>query len=311
MSTAAYRILPSVVDRPHSVEYQIRSVVGNLSQIEIDFESEASTLWITLRPEPKPVFTLPLIESVAKVQDAIMRLWGADPDRPILYLAYRGSGQIFSLGGDLDHYLDCLRSNDRAGLGRYADYATQVIRLNRTGLDGSVITLSVVRGKAIGGGIDPARSCNVMIAEEDASFSYPEVNFNHFPIAAVPVLSRHTGPIEAERILMSGAEYSAREFLAKGALDDVVPCGTGEGWVRAYATRTLNSHRARVALFAAFDRAGGLDETLNDCARKWADHIITLRPLEISKLQRIAAAQERLLGRMLREAVASAVPLRN
>ena len=251
------------------------------------------------------MFTLPVIESVAKVQDAIMRRWSRAPDRPILYLAYRGTGQIFSLGGDLDFYLDCLRANDREGLRTYADYATRVIRLNRTGLDGAVITLSNVRGKAIGGGIDPARACNVMVAEEDATFSYPEVNFNHYPIAAVPVLSRHVGFIEAERILMSGEEYSAREFLAKGALDDVVPCGAGDDWIRRYAARTMNSHRARVALFAAFDRmAGFLDGTLGDCAERWADHIMTLRPVEIAKLQRIAAAQERLLGRMLRAAVA-------
>lgn len=305
MSAAAISSIVSDANLSRHVVAQIKSLAGPLPQIEIHFEPEIATLWITLKPEPKPVFTLPSIESVAKVQNAIMRIWGRGQDRPILYLAYRGGGQIFSLGGDLDFYLDCLRANDRNGLLEYAQYATQVIRLNRTGLDGSVITLSNVQGKAIGGGIDPARACNVMVAEEDATFSYPEVNFNHYPIAAVPVLARHMGPIEAEKVLMSGEEYSAREFLAKGALDDVVPCGSGDDWIRRYAARTMNSHRARVALFASFDRmAGSLGDALDDCAAAWADHIMTLRPVEIAKLQRIAAAQERLLGRMLRDAVA-------
>jgi len=62
------------------------------------------------------------------------------------------------------------------------------------------VTLATVHAKALGGGIDPARACNVMIGEERASFSYPEINYNHFPISAVPILSRHTGSIEAERI---------------------------------------------------------------------------------------------------------------
>lgn len=310
MSVAAFQFSSSVdVVFPTVVE-SINQLTGPLPQIKIDYEREISTLWITLKPEPKPVFTLQVIESVAKVQDAVMSLWARSSDRPVLFLAYRGMGEIFSLGGDLDFYLDCLRGNDRDGLKRYAELATRVIRLNRTGLDGRVITLANVRGKAIGGGIDPARACNVMVAEEDATFSYPEVNFNHYPIAAVPVLARHMGVVEAEKVLMSGEEFSAREFLKRGALDEVVPCGAGDDWIRKYAARTMASHRARVALFAAFDRMSGLLEgVLDDCAEAWADHIMTLRPVEIAKLQRIAAAQERLLGRMLRDAVARAAAL--
>jgi DSF synthase len=306
MSAAAYRV-PSVgggsLSRAVVLE-EIRRRAGHLPQISLEYEPEFLTLWITLRPEPKPVFTLPLIESVGRVQDAVMDLWDRSDERPIRYLAYRSAGRIFSLGGDLDYYLDCLRTNDRAGLRRYADQATRVIRLNRSGLDGAVITLTNVRGKAIGGGIDPARACNVMIAEEDATFCYPEINFNHFPISAVPVLSRHTGPVEAERILMSGAEFTAHEFKAKGAVEEVVACGTGDDWIRGYASRTLSSHSARVSLIAAFNQqAGDLYGPLTACAHSWTNHILSLKPIEIAKLQRIAAAQERMLSRFLRHDV--------
>ncbi len=281
----------------------IASRAGTLPQIALDFEPEIATLWITLRPEPKPVFTLPLIESVGKVQDAIGAIWGTRPDRPILYVAYRAAGAIFSLGGDLDYYLDCLRSGDRAALRDYAERATRVIRSNRSGLDGAVITLTNVGGKAIGGGIDPARACNVMIAEEHATFCYPEINYNHFPISAVPVLSRHTGPIEAEKILLSGDEYSAHEFHRKGAVDAVVPSGAGDDWIRRYASETRSSHGARIALMSAFNRqAGDQYGPLTACAQSWADHIMSLTPGEVSKLQRITVAQERVLGRLLRKA---------
>lgn len=275
---------------------------GSLPQISLSFEPEIATLWITLKPEPKPVFTLPLIESVGKVQDALTTLWGDHPSRPVLYVAYRAQGTIFSLGGDLDYYLDCLRGNDREALRDYADKATQVIRLNRNGINGSVITLANVQGKAIGGGIDPARACNVMIAEEHATFTYPEINYNHFPISAVPVLSRHTGPIEAERILLSGEEYSAREFMRRGAVDAVVPSGEGDDWIRRYAADARPSHSSRIALMSAFNRqAGDMYGPLTACAQSWADHIMSLTPGEVSKLQRITVAQERVLGRLLRK----------
>lgn len=283
------------------VEDAIRARTGQLIQIGLDYEPEIMTLWITLKPEPKPVFTLQLIESVGRVQDAVFDIWGHAPDRPIMYLAYRARGQVFSLGGDLDFYLDCLRAGDRNGLARYADSATRVIRQNRNGLNGTVMTLSTVHGKAIGGGIDPARACNVMIAEENATFTYPEINFNHFPISAVPVLSRHTGPVAAEKILLSGAEYTAAEFRDLGAVDAVVPEGTGEAWLRTYARTKLTTHSARMKVIAAFNGYADQYGPLTACAASWADHIMSLKPTDIAKLQRIAAAQERMLGRLLRD----------
>ena len=309
MSVAAYRV-PSVgfVSSPERVVDQILTETGALPQLSLEYEPNILTLWVTLQPEPKPVYTLPLIESVSRLQDAIMSLRGQGDERPIRYLAYRVKGAIHSLGGDLDFYLDCLRSNDRQALQHYAETAIRGMRLNRSGLNGSVITISHVRGKALGGGIDSARACNLLIAEEDATFSYPEVGFNHFPIAAVPILSRHTGPVEAERILLSGDEYSAREFREKGAVDEVVPNGTGEDWIRRYAARTLGSHRARVAVIAAFNQqAAERFGSMTPFAQSWTSHILGLKPLEISKLQRIAAAQERMLGRMLRTGAASTV----
>ena len=62
----------------------------------------------------------------------------------------------------------------------------------------------------MGGGIDAPLSCNVVIAGEQTSFSYPEVKFNHFPVAAVAVLSRRVGTRTALKLLTSGVELSAR-----------------------------------------------------------------------------------------------------
>lgn len=295
----AARQIPIPAPRADEVIAAIRAASGPLPQLELAYEPEIRTLWLTLKPEPKPVFTLSIITSVLKVQRSIIKLWQDSSERPIQFLAYRGNGPLFSLGGDLDYYLDCLARADRSGLADYATRATDVIMLNSSGLNGMVVTLAAIHAKALGGGIDPARACNVMIGEERATFCYPEINYNHFPISAVPILSRHTGPIEAERILLSGAEYTARAFFERGALDEVVPNGAGEGAIRDYAKRCLPTQKARVALFAAFSRrAGRLDADLKEAAEAWVNHIFTLQPIEISKLQRIALAQERMLARM-------------
>ncbi len=279
----------------------IRHRAGFLPEIELAYESEIKTLWVTIKPELKPVFTIQLLESLCKVQKAIYHLWGA-PDRyhlaPVRFLAFRGTGPVFTLGGDLDFYLDCLARNDRAALAEYARLAVEGAVWNASGLNGLVVTMSTIHARAVGGGIDAPRSCNVMIAEEQASFVYPEIKFNHFPITAVAILSRRMGNVAAERMLMSGLELSAEAFMSQGGLEAVVPAGTGEAWLRKYAADSLPMHSAKTALFTAFNRrAGDLRSELEGLGQLWTDCMLRLSPAAISKLQRIAQTQDRLLAR--------------
>lgn len=280
----------------------IRDHAGFLPEIQLAYEPELRLLWVTIKPELKPVFTLQLLESLGKVQQAIIDLWGA-PERyhnaPVRFLAFRGTGPFFTLGGDLDFYLDCLAKNDRPALAEYARLSVEDALRNASGLNGMVVTLSTIHAKAIGGGIDAPRSCNVMIAEEQASFVYPEIKFNHFPITAVGLLSRRMGQRAAEHMLQSGEEMSAAEFLAAGGLEAVVPTGTGDDWIRKYAADSLPIHAARTALFSAFNRrAGNLREELEYLGQLWTDCMLRLHPSAISKLQRIAQTQDRMLSRV-------------
>lgn len=284
----------------------IRQHAGELPQIELAYESAIKTLWITLVPEPRPVFTLDMMTSLNKVQHAIHALWSPDdyarsPIRFVSHIGKAGS-PIFTLGGDLEFYVECIAKNDFASLEEYARISIESIKWNASSLRGSAITTVSVHALALGGGIDAPRSCNVMIAERRASFSYPEIKFNHFPISAVAVLSRIVGPRAAQEILTSGKEYPADEFARLGALDAVVDDGGGAAWLRKYATENLKTHRARLALFRAFYEQSGeaFEEELTRLAKRWTDHIARLTPLEISALQKIVAAQDMFLSRMFK-----------
>ncbi|MGL4728708.1 MAG: crotonase/enoyl-CoA hydratase family protein [Bosea sp. (in: a-proteobacteria)] len=280
----------------------VRHHAGALPQISIDYEPEIKAIWLTIKPQPKPVFTLDLLASVGKVQQAIWALWGkntSDRNSPVKFLAFRGEGPVFTLGGDLDFYLDCLAKGDRAALQEYARVSVEGAAWNASGCRGSVITLATIHGKAIGGGIDAPRSCQIMIAERGATFVYPEVKFNHFPITAAPVLARRVGDRVAEEVLMSGTEFDAYEFAARGLLEGVVESGAGEDWVRAYCRETLPMHHARKAIFAALHaRHRHFEDDLRFNADLWVDCMLRMPPTEISKLQRISQMQERMLSRM-------------
>ena len=170
-----------------------------------------------------------------------------------------------------------------------------------TGLQGIVVTLATVHGKGLGGGIDASRSCNIMIAEEQARLGYPEIAFNHFPILAAPILSRRIGRFKAQNFLMTGEEYSAQGFMEQGLLDAVVENGTGEDWVRNYASSSLTSHSARLSLFDYFVKSGGdVHEEMHAAGERWAHYMFNLKPTDIAKLQRIAQMQDKMLARLYR-----------
>jgi DSF synthase len=294
-----------VMNSSHEIIDTILQKTGPLPAIALEYENDIKTLWLTIKPEPKPVFTLQLLHSVGKVQKSLHALYGADGQYtscPVRFLAFKGQGPVFTLGGDLDFYLDCLASNDRQSLEEYARASIEGAAWNASGIKGLLITLSTIHAKAIGGGIDAPRSCNIMIAEEQASFVYPEVKFNHFPIAAVPILSRKMGRAEAQKMLMSGDEYSATELYHRGGLEAVVSQGFGESWIRDYAAKTLPMHAARTALFAAIHHGTGpIEEELTYSAKLWTECMLRLTPMEIAKLQRIAQVQEKMLSRLYQD----------
>jgi DSF synthase len=309
---AVLNVPVSEITRPKDVEIAPEDVLGEiynragpLPQIKLEYEPSIKLLWVTIAPEPKPVFTLDLVRSAYRLQTTLVELWGKESYRhsPIRYFAYRARGPIFTLGGDLDFYLDCIAKGDRPALQEHARLSIEGVLGNASCLSGTAITLAAIEGKGVGGGIDAPLSCNVVIAGEQTSFSYPEVKFNHFPVAAVAVLSRRVGTRTALKLLTSGIELSAKEFEAAGALDAAVPSGQGEDWLRKYARETLPMHSARLALFEAFHRRREVEfrSELVALAANWTDHMLRLSPIEVSRLQRISVGQDRILQHMFRE----------
>jgi DSF synthase len=306
----AYTITKSGEVDPAEVVGALTHLAGPLPQVALSYEPAIKTLWLTLRPAPKPVFTYDMLNSANAVQRAIWRLWGrqeSQANSPVRYLAFRGDGPVLTLGGDLDFFLDCLAKADRDAFEAYARAAVDAVCWNASSLRGAAITLASVHGNAFGGGIDAALSCNVAVAAEHAMFSYPEVKFNHFAITAASIMSRRIGPREAHKMLSTAHEYTARQFEELGAVDAVVPKGEADAWLRRYASETLPMHAARLSLFTTFyRRAGDLEVELEPAIKMWVDSIMRLSPMQISRLQRLAQAQERMMQFLYAEKPAEA-----
>jgi cyclohexa-1,5-dienecarbonyl-CoA hydratase len=85
-----------------------------------------------------------------------------------------------------------------------------------------VPTIAAVHGACLGGGMEYAIACDIVIAGRKASFGQPEVKLGFFPPYAAVRLPVLIGPAKAIEVCTTGKIYSADEALAMGFVSQVV-----------------------------------------------------------------------------------------
>lgn len=97
----------------------------------------------------------------------------------------------------------------------------------RSILDLPVPAVAAVDGFALGGGLEIALGCDVIIAGEDASVGLPEVSVGVIPGGGgTQLLTRRVGWSTAASIIFTARRLTAAEGAALGVLDEVVAAGT-------------------------------------------------------------------------------------
>jgi len=136
---------------------------------------------------------------------------------------------VFSLGGDLAFFKECITRRDGASLTRYALTAVEAIweSITGSGLD-DMVSIALVQGEAQGGGFEAALASHVLIAERGTWFGFPEGLFGLFPgMGAKSLLTARGSAEKASRIIGSARRYSAEELHAEGVVDFLAETGCG------------------------------------------------------------------------------------
>jgi cyclohexa-1,5-dienecarbonyl-CoA hydratase len=84
-------------------------------------------------------------------------------------------------------------------------------------------TVAAVHGACLGGGMEYAIACDIIIAGERAKFGQPEVKLGFLPPYAAIRLPKLVGPAKAIEICCSGKVYSADEAKCMGFVSQTVP----------------------------------------------------------------------------------------
>lgn len=272
-------------------------------ELDVSLDIEHGALWCRLAPDGPPSFTPSMLRELASLHEDIAELFrspSAGQDAPLRYYV-QGSTipGIYNMGGDFEFMKGCILDGDRSALRRYAFDCVESVHRIMTGFNAPVVSIALVEGDALGGGLEGVICCNVIVAERSAKMGLPEVLFNAFPgMGAYSVLSRRLSPRDAERMISSGTIYSAEELHAIGLVDILAENGEGEAAVRNYIAAGPEKHRLRRALLEMRRTANplALDE-LYSITEIWVDHMLRISPKDLRRMGHLRAAQARRLGR--------------
>jgi len=276
-----------------------------LEEMDVVYDGNEGVLFAYFNFVGRPSFTPAILRDIGRLQDMVRTLFAAGGgSAPIKYLVWDSHMPgVWNLGGDLDLFATMIRRQDRDGLMRYARAVIEEGYANATNLNLPLITVSLVRGDALGGGFEAALSSNVIIAERGAKFGLPEILFNLFPgMGAYSYLVRRITPAQAERMITSGRLYTAEELHELGVVDVLADDGLGTEALYDYIGRSGRRHAAHRAIFRARDRVNPLSiDELIDIAVSWVDTALGLAECDLRKMARLVVAQDRRKGRSAAE----------
>ena len=270
-------------------------------QLNVRFNKNTRAIWSKWRADPRPCFNPRLLADIRGYYSFLSDSGGTlqcEGDQTAIEYVVLASGMpgVFNLGGDLDLFKELIATQDRQGLQRYGRACIDVLYRNYIGHELPVTTISLVQGECLGGGFEAALSSDVIVAEKNARFGFPEILFNLFPgMGAYSFLDRKIGQKAAESLITSGRIYSAEEMQALGVVDVVAENGAGEDAVNVLIKQRRLSRNGLAALAAVRRRVHGITfEELMDVVQIWVDAALRLNVRDLKLMHRLVSRQNGL-----------------
>lgn len=182
---------------------------------------------LTLDNPPLNVVFRGLTEAMDRALDAL-----AD-DASVRAVVVTGAGRAFCAGSDIAEFRPWMKpgligpeklERQHRVFGRLADFPKP--------------TVAAVNGLALGGGLEIAVCCDLLVADEGARFGLPEIRLGVFPGSGGPArVTRRIGEGRAKELMLLGEPIDAATALAWGLVNRVAPRGTALAAAQALAAQ--------------------------------------------------------------------------
>jgi enoyl-CoA hydratase/3-hydroxyacyl-CoA dehydrogenase len=218
-----------------------------------------------------------LNEAVVEQLHAAFKRAAADPKVKGIVIA--GAGKAFIAGADIRFFVRAIESGDLKRIVLFTKAGHALLHDIDTCAKPVVARL---HGLALGGGLELAQACDVLIATPRASFAFPETGIGIYPgLGGTQRPTRRIGVGLARWLVFTGQSLSADEALAIGFIDKVVPHEELDAACRAAVAEGIKpkarpalgpKHQALEAFFAGNDaetlRLGKADTHGDDALAK-------------------------------------------
>lgn len=215
----------------------------------VHYSVDSHIATITLARPPLNAFSIAFLDAII----AALRRAAADAEVRVVVLS-SDIPKMFCAGLDLDIILGSDEATIRAFLNRLYIELWEVQRtLGKP-------SIAAVDGAARGGGMTLAISCDMIIAGEQASFGYPEINLALPPAIHFAHLHRIIGRYRSFDLLFTARSFGAQEALNLGLVSRVAPAALPEA-MEAARVLVQKSPAAIAFSRAAFHREADRDYT--------------------------------------------------
>jgi cyclohexa-1,5-dienecarbonyl-CoA hydratase len=188
----------------------------------------------------------------AAMCDALLEILATLPDAgPLRCVVIEGSGRHFSFGASVAEH-----APDEVGamLPRFHALIRALVGL-------PIPTVALLRGQCLGGGLEVAAACGILLAESGAKLGQPEIQLGVFAPAASVLLPARIGQARAEHLLLTGGSITATEAAAAGLVAKVFAVGEGEAGLQEWLAANIVPRSAVALRFATrAARAALVDE---------------------------------------------------
>ena len=264
------------------------------TRLVVETDTNGRADWLRLHYDERPCMTESIVNEMAELAKERNRPGALNAARFQVFTSTHP--EVFSLGGDLELFAPCIRTQDRDRLERYANRTIDLIHATASGSgDHPVESIAVVAGIALGGGFESALANHMIIAEERARFGFPECTFGMFPgMGGYSFLSRRVAPGIARRIVASGKIYTAREMFELGVVDLLVADGEGERAARRYLDQQAQRGDSGRWLSRGIAAAHPVTRSeLDHVVEVWIETAMQLEPRNLRLMDYLATNQRR------------------
>jgi DSF synthase len=149
-----------------------------LKQVKLGWDDANAVLRITLSVRPIQCFSLSVLNELKTVLAHIDEM-PSDTVRQLVVCS--DVAGVFNFGGDLSLFVLLARARSRCGLVMYGRLCVDLVHWLEGAAGRGIHTLALIKGDALGGGLECVLPMHRVVMECGASAGFPETLFNLYP----------------------------------------------------------------------------------------------------------------------------------